>query len=229
VTVIVKECVESENDAEGPVRMCALTRIRRHERELLRFVASPERVMVPDIARKLPGRGVWLTASKETVAEGVRRKVFARSLKAEVTAGAELADLAETLLRKAALQSLSIANKAGQIVTGFAKVDKQLNAGRVAVLLHAIEAGEDGCTKLDRKYRAICAARGGMPVIVRAFSNAELSLALGRENVIHAVAKRAPVSENFYNQTRRWLIYSGTEPLGAPEETPGSATSQDDE
>jgi hypothetical protein len=232
VTVIAKEAVESDDCADGAIRMCALTRNRRHESELLRFVADPQQCVVPDIARKLPGRGVWVTATKDAVAEGVRRKVFARGLKAQVTASESLPDLTETLLRKSALQALAMANKAGQIITGYAKVEKQLlgGRGRVVMLLHATEAGQDGCVKLDRKYKAISAGRKGVPVIVGAFSNSELSLALGRENVIHAVAKKAAVSEKFLKLTCRWLIYNGVEPLGAPAEAPDSlSTSQDDE
>lgn len=227
---IAKEQAEEESHADGTIRMCALTRNRRHESQLIRFVAGPGQEIVPDIARKLPGRGVWVTGVKDAVADAVRRKVFARSLKAQVTAAAELPELTETLLRRAALQSLAMANKAGQIVTGFAKVEKELASGRVAVLLHASDAAEDGCTKLDRKYRAICAQRNETPVIIRAFGNSELSLALGRENVIHAVAKKAAVSAKFLEQTCRWLTYSGIEPLGPPAGTPGSlSTSQDDE
>lgn len=170
--------------AANPLRRCALTRVQRPKDDLIRFVLGPDGTVVPDLKETLPGRGIWLTATRETVAQAVKRKAFGRALKAEVKTPESLADLVEGLLAGAALRALGLANKAGDVVFGHTKVEEALGKGRVLALVHASDAAEDGCRKLDGKARA--ASQGhGFPT-VRVFSADELSLASGRPNVIHA-------------------------------------------
>jgi predicted RNA-binding protein YlxR (DUF448 family) len=165
-------------------RSCALTRARRRKDELIRFVLGPDGTVVPDLKERLPGRGLWLTASKNTVANAVKRGVFPRALKAEVKVAETLPAEVERLLAEAALQALALANKAGEAVFGFGKVEEALASGRLLALIHAREAADDGCRKLDSKAFG---AHGGRPVpVIRAFGTDELSLATGRTNVIHA-------------------------------------------
>ena len=171
------------HDAEPSVRACALTRARRPKGELIRFVLGPDGTVVPDLKEKLPGRGVWLTAARDVVADAAKRNVFARALKADARVPEGLVAKVEKLLAEAAQSALSLANKAGEAVFGYAKVEEAIAKGRVLALIHASEAAEDGCRKLDGKVSGM---RGGLVPAVRAFSAGELGLASGRTNVIHA-------------------------------------------
>jgi len=176
---------ELHGDEEtGPVRRCALTRDRKPKEELIRFVLGPDGAIVPDLRERLPGRGVWLTATKDCVAEAAKRNAFAAALKTKVSIPPALADQVDGLLAETALSALALANKAGQVVFGFAKIDEAIAKGEVIALLHAKEASADGCRKLDGKFRAESRDQGPPPI--NAFSTDELGLASGRTNVIHA-------------------------------------------
>src|SRR6202051_2659203 len=116
---------------------------------MIRYVVPPDGSVVPDIARKLPGRGAWLTASREALKIAIERKLFARAFRGKGVAGAELAALVERLLQRAALDAISMANKAGQVVSGFGQVKAALAKGGIEILVHASDAGADGAQKLD--------------------------------------------------------------------------------
>ncbi len=161
------------------MRMCIVTRQSLPEDELIRFVLSPDGEVVPDLARKLPGRGTWVLLSRGQVAEAVKKQVFRRGFESEAHAPEDLADRVGTQLRQQALSHLMLARKAGEAVSGATKVEEALSRGPVQVLLHAKEASEDGCRKINR------AAQPGT-VISAAFTSAEMDLAFGRANVIHA-------------------------------------------
>src|SRR5215475_11872590 len=121
------------------LRMCAVSREQRPVDELIRFVVSPQGEVVPDIKRKLPGRGLWISASRQTVAEAVRRHQFSRGFKRDVRVADSLAADTETLLARAAVEALAMAAKAGQVISGFAKVEAALQARQTPVqaLIHA--------------------------------------------------------------------------------------------
>jgi uncharacterized protein len=185
---------EGAQGADDTVRCCALTRARRPKAELIRFVLGPDRAVVPDLKEKLPGRGVWLTAAQDAVADAAKRSVFSRAFKAEARAPEGLAVQVDKLLVEAALSALSLANKAGEAVFGNAKVEEAIAKGRVLALVHAREAAADGCRKLDGKARGM---RDGRPIpAIRAFSVDELSLASGRPNVIHAALIQGGAARN---------------------------------
>ncbi|MBC8049003.1 MAG: RNA-binding protein [Chitinophagales bacterium] len=211
-----------ETDQAGSIRMCALTRERHEDDDLLRFVLDPENRVTPDIRRKLPGRGVWLTPTRSAVTEAMKRKVFARGFKTTALTDADLSELTEKLLRRAALQSLAMANKAGQAISGFAKVDQMVGAGEAQAVMHAVDGSDGGIDKIDRKYRAVAAAKDMDVFIVRAFAIAELSVALGRENVVHAALKYSGVTDKFVREVKRWLVYNGVNPLDAAAQAPQS-------
>jgi predicted RNA-binding protein YlxR (DUF448 family) len=184
---------KAEQGADG-ARSCALRRVRRPREELIRFVIGPDGLVVPDLKERLPGRGVWLTADADTVAEAAKRDVFSRALKTDAKVPEGLAALVEKLLSEAAQSALSLANKAGEAVFGNAKVEEALARGRVIALLHAREAAEDGCRKLDAKARA--ASQGSPIPSLRIFSADELGLASGRSNVIHAALIQGGAARN---------------------------------
>ena len=185
------------------VRMCALTRALRPRAELLRFVASPDGDLVPDLKENLPGRGVWLSLSRASVAEAVRRKVFARALKAQVMLPDNLADLIARLLLKDAMSCLSLASKAGQVVAGFEKTEATVVHGRAAVLIAASDGAEDGRRKLSGKLRATDQADR----LVECFASADLDLALGRTNVIHAAINPGGLARKFMACARRYELF----------------------
>jgi predicted RNA-binding protein YlxR (DUF448 family) len=197
------EDADAEAADSGPLRLCAVSRVQMPPEELIRFVAGPDLAIVPDLARRLPGRGVWVGATRDTVAEAVRRKVFARSLKKNVSVPADLADLVERLLRKRLAEAVSIANKAGLLVVGFAKVAQSIEAGRAIALMHAVDAAADGVDKLDRKFKALGRDAGAPATIVRELAGTELSLAFGRPNVIHAAAAEGGASRRLIEEARR--------------------------
>lgn len=186
---------EGHDGADDTVRACALSRARRPKDELIRFVLGPDGTVVPDLKERLPGRGVWLTAAHDTVAEAAKRNVFARALKAEARVPEDLAGQADTLLAEAALSALALANKAGEAVFGNAKVEEAIAKGRVLALVHAKEAAEDGCRKLDGKARGM--REGTVIPAIRAFGTDELSLASGRTNVIHAAVIQGGAAGKF--------------------------------
>ena len=151
------------------------------EARLIRFVAGPEGVVVPDLARKLPGRGLWVAADRASVTTAAKKSLFARSAKAKLTAPADLADQVERLLRQRLLAALGMARKAGELTSGFERVLAAVNAGKAAWLIEAEDGAEDGRRKL-----ADAARRSPRPPrLITTFSSGELGLALGGENVIH--------------------------------------------
>jgi len=192
--------------------MCIVTRKVMDEDALVRFVRDPVGQVVPDLARKLPGRGVWVTLSREKIAEAARKKLFSKGFHAETGIPADLADLVGRLLRQRALSLISLAKKAGEAVAGFMKVEEMLGHGRAQILFHAAEASADGCRKLD-KLAAPDVKRTSL------FHSHELDLAFGRSNVIHAAVAKGGLAEKLLAGLRRIETFEG--PLGpeGPEET----------
>jgi uncharacterized protein len=196
---------QAQEQADEAVRRCAVTRARRLKGDLIRFVLAPDGTVVPDIRERLPGRGVWLTAAEDTIANAVKRKVFAGALKGAAKVPERLAAEVNRLLAEAAISALSLANKAGQASFGYAKVEETIAGGRVLALIHALEAADDGCRKLDGKARG---ASGGRSIpSLRALSTDELSLASGRTNVIHAALIQGGAAQNVISAVRRLERY----------------------
>ncbi len=198
---------DEDEAGDGPQRLCALTRVAFSKDDLIRFVRGPDGTLYPDPGAKLPGRGVWVTATAAKIAEAVKAKVFARSLKAEVKVPADLADKVGDLLERRALDALSIANKAGLVTTGFDKLDALVAKSPVAILLHAREASPDGAGKLDRKYIAVSRANHRNHRIVTLFTVEQMSLAIGRSNVVHAALIQGGATEKFLSEAGRLERY----------------------
>ena len=184
---------------------------------MIRFVVGPDGAVVPDIRAKLPGRGVWVDAKAESVAMAARKGAFARGFKAKVAVPATLAADVDDLLEHDALQSLAMANKAGAVTTGFAKVEAAVATHAAAALLHSADAAADGMRKLDAARRV---AGGRAPVALKLFSSQQLDLALGRTNVIHAALGRGSTSTAFLTRCRRLMTYRSA----APDDDGGDAT-----
>jgi len=182
-------------------RLCVSTRTVRPVADLIRFVVGPNGEAVPDLKRKLPGRGVWVTATQDALGDAIKRKAFARGFKREVRLPADLLSRTERLLETAALDALAMAGKAGLVAAGFSKAATALANGEVAVLLHAAEAAADGVRKLDAVLRR--RLRGHPVPVIGFLTSAQLDLALGRPNVIHAALLAGPASDTFLARLRR--------------------------
>ena len=184
-------------------RLCIATRTLRPVSQMIRFVAGPDGAVVPDLKRRLPGRGVWVTARRDMVGQAVRRGAFGRALKGNFKAPADLPDMLDRLLASAALDALSMARKAGLVITGFAKVEASLAAAPVA-LLRARDAGAESGRKLAAALRrGGKAGEGNEAEIIETFTSAQLDLALGRLNVVHAALVAGRPSRTFLG---RWRI-----------------------
>lgn len=195
-------------EAASATRQCLVSRETLPAEEMVRFVVAPDGSVVPDLRRELPGRGVWVTATRAAVAEAERKRLFARGFKQAVTVEPGLAERVDALMERGALQALSIARKAGTLVTGFTKVETAVNRGDVAALVTALDAAPDGV----RKMRAVVLRRFGtvdtVPVI-RIFASAQLDLALGSANVIHAALTAGRASDAVIDRVQRLARYRG--------------------
>jgi predicted RNA-binding protein YlxR (DUF448 family) len=202
--------------ASGTERLCVATRAVKPSAEMIRFVLDPEGVVTPDLRCKLPGRGVWTTATMDAVAIAVARNAFARGFKRPARTSAALAAEVEGLLERAALAAMSIAHKAGLVVAGFAKVEATLEQGRAVARLQATEASPDGVRKLAAAARRADPGHVGdgeadrLPVLL--FAGAQLDLALGRSNVVHAALLAGSAAETLLARHRRLVAYRGCEP-----------------
>jgi hypothetical protein len=196
-------------DRSATVRMCAVTRQVRPIDELIRFVVSPQGEVVPDLKRKLPGRGLWVSASRQTVAEATRRNQFSKGFKRDVRVLPTLAADTEALLVRGVVEALAMTAKAGQVVSGFSKVEGAIAQGQVQALIHASDGAADGIRKLD----AIARQKTGngdesreIP-LATALTSEQLDLALGRSNVIHAAVLAGPASKTFLSRSHVLVRY----------------------
>jgi hypothetical protein len=151
------------------------------EDRLIRFVAGPDGTVVPDLARKLPGRGLWVAATRAAVETAARKSAFSRAAKTKLAAAPDLADQVDALLARRVLAGLGLARRAGELISGFETVIAQVRAGKAAWRIEASDGAADGRGKLDFAARRLPAP----PPVLGAFGSDELSLALGLGNVIH--------------------------------------------
>jgi predicted RNA-binding protein YlxR (DUF448 family) len=187
--------------ASARQRFCAATGSVKPADELIRFVVGPDSTVVPDVKGRLPGRGIWITATRQALEAALARNAFARSFRRDVRADADLVERTEHLLAQAALDALAVCRKAGRVAVGFTKVEAVLARDRVAVLLHAVEAASDGVQKLAAALRRCTDAE--RICVFRAFTSTQLDLALGRSNVIHAALLTGRESETFVTRALR--------------------------
>lgn len=168
------------------------------ESRLLRFVAGPDGSVAPDLARRLPGRGLWVEARRAAVDEAARRNLFARAAKAPLKPAPDLADTVERLLVRRCLEQLGLARREGVLISGFEKAAAALRSGRAAWLIEAADGSADG-----RRRLLALAGHANPPVSAcGAFTAEDLGLALGLENAIHAVLLKG-------GRADRWTLEAG--------------------
>ena len=179
-------------------RTCIVTRAVLPEEKLVRFVVDPQGQVIPDVAAKLPGRGFWVSADRATLERAVAKGHFSRAAKAPVAVAVDIVNRVETLLVERMCGDLGLARRAGQLVLGFDNVARALaGASPPAVLIEASDGADDG----RRKLRGM--AKAGAVDVVDCLTRAEMSLALGRENVVHAALKSGRLSERLGTDARR--------------------------
>ena len=217
-------------DEAGSERTCIVTGTKDAPEAMLRFVLGPDGSVVPDIRRKLPGRGVWTRLSFEAVKRAAAKQAFSRAFRAKAEAPAALAEAVDALLERDALQSLSIANKAGLVVAGAFKVDSAIESDPVAALIQASDGAPDGAAKRAQVLAAALGPAAKAVARVEVFTSRQLDLALGRANVIHAALKQGAASSAFLARAERLRRYreseadaaTRTERGGAPAEQAGT-------
>ncbi len=189
-----------DGDASAsPERQCAVTRERLPKEAMIRFVLSPDNVVTPDIAARLPGRGVWVAAERRHVDTAAAKGAFARGFKSAVTVPEGLSDLTERLLVKRCVDLLGLARKAGLAIQGHDQVRDALRGKEPAFLLEASDGAEDGRNKVYFLAKAIYSD----VKVAGALSSQELGMAFGRDRVIHGLVRRGAIAKNWEIAYRR--------------------------
>ncbi len=198
-------------------RTCIVTRESGSADELIRFVASPDGRVVPDLKRQLPGRGCWVKAERALVEKAVARKLFSRALKADVIAEPALADDVERLLKAQLAGMMNLARKAGQLVSGAAKVENAVRALEALAVFHSTDAAPDGVRKIDQARKAMHFATDGETEIpaFHVFDGAEMDQLFGSYAFIHAVALAGQAGEGVVKRAIMLEKYRGNDPVRA--------------
>ncbi|WP_225770389.1 RNA-binding protein [Inquilinus sp. Marseille-Q2685] len=186
-------------EAAGPERRCIATGAVRPKAELIRFVAGPDGQVVPDLAERLPGRGLWVSAEREAMLRAQAKGLFAKAARRPVRAPDDLVDRVEALLHKSCIDLIGMARRAGQAVAGYEKVHAWLAEGRAAVLLAASDGAADGRAKLA----ALAAAVRPAPALVEIFSADALGMAFARDRMVHAAIARGGLAERLVAEAAR--------------------------
>ncbi len=190
-------------------RTCLVTRQSGTPQTLMRFVINPTGQVCADIKGRLPGRGVWLTPTRDMIVQALKRKVFAKGFKKPIEAPDDLPDQVAALLRRDLLSMLALANKAGALITGSGKVDDALRARRVEALILAREGLDTGASRVLNVLKNQDEGEVTCPIITD-LTHDELSMALGKPHVIHAACVRHDGARGFLNAWHRWQVYQGT-------------------
>ncbi len=163
---------------------------------LLRFTLTPEGFVVPDFKKKLPGRGIWVKNSKTTLEKAVVKNLFSKASKKNVKVNMMLVETVENLLRKKGLETISLARKAGVLITGFEKVAETIKKGKAAFLLEAKDAGHDGHEKIVALAKDL--------EVFRSYSIEELDKALDKVNTVHVAFLKSNMAQTVYNEFEKF-------------------------
>ncbi len=165
-------------DRTEPERRCIATGEVQPKAGLIRFVVGPDGTVVPDLAEKLPGRGIWVAANRASLTKVVTKKLFARAAKQSVSVPETLVEDVERQMARRVVDGISLARKAGRAVAGYEKVKSWLATGEAAILIQASDGSGRGKSKLS--------SPPGKGTYIGVLTASELGLAFGREHVIHA-------------------------------------------
>jgi len=179
-------------DKDVSERRCIATGESQPKAGLLRFVVGPDGTIGPDLAERLPGRGIWVTGTRAALDQAIAKKAFARAAKQQVTVPEGLGDLVGRLLEARAAETLGLARRSGELIMGLERAFETLDREPVALIIEAADAGRDGVRRLRAKLKA--ADLTDLPV-VQGLGATQMGLALGRSNVVHAALKMGRMQE----------------------------------
>ncbi|MGL1922135.1 MAG: RNA-binding protein [Hyphomicrobiales bacterium] len=191
-------------------RKCIATGEVFEKSEMLRFVVSPDQLIIPDIKAKLPGRGAWVTADRSQIELATEKGMFKRAFKLKKIQPMEnMLDLIDDLLRKDVLDALSICRKSGDLQMGHLKAEESILSGRTRIYVVANDAGKDTRKKLTAKMRTIVEKKGKKCYIIDHFSSEDLVKCLGQSKVIHVAIKTGPMAVALLAKIQKWDRYNG--------------------
>jgi len=193
----------------GPERTCILTRAARPKEQLIRLALGPDGQVAPDVRARAPGRGAWIGVGRDALdeanARGKLKGALARALKAgTIDIPSDLGERIEQALRQQALDRLGLEARSGMLINGAERVEVAARQGKVHLLIHAADAGEDGRRKLDQAWRVGGGAGSGL---VFPEGRTILSMALGRENVVHVALTDAAAARRVLHAIDRWQAF----------------------
>ena len=204
------------------VRKCILSGDREARGGLVRLALGPDGSVLPDVRAKAPGRGAWIGVGKAdldaAIAKGKLRGALARAFKSNaLRIPDDLPELIADALRKATLDRLGLEARAGNVVIGSERIEAAARSGKLHLLFHAADAGEDGNRKLDQAWRVGRDVEGtNLKGLVLPLGRTILSLALGRENVVHGGLTDPDAARRLRDALDRWLHFIGPDPEPAP-------------
>lgn len=195
-------------------RMCIVTRESGSPETLLRFVAAPDGTIVPDLKRALPGRGCWVSPSREAVDKAVAKKLFARALKRDVKADLDLGSVVDRLLVAQLIGMMNMARKAGQFISGAAKVEAAVRSGEAIAVFHSLDAAPDGVRKIDQARKAWHLGTGAEAEVpaFHLLTGAELEEQMGQNAFIHACVLAGQAGEGVVKRATLLETYRGLQP-----------------
>jgi predicted RNA-binding protein YlxR (DUF448 family) len=217
-----------DKEAHVPERTCVLTRRKAGKGELIRLALSPDGEIAPDARARAPGRGAWIGVTRAELdaanAKGKLKAVLQRAFKtSELRVPTNLGERTEHALRKTALDRLGMEARAGNLINGADKVEGAARAGKVHLLIHALDASEDGRRRMDQAWRV---GNGEPRGVIFPEGRTILSLALGRENVVHVALTDPAAASRVRHALARWRAFTGPDrglEGGEPASRPGSA------
>ncbi len=194
-------------DRHSPVRRCIASGEVRDKSELLRFVAGPDGMVVPDLSGKLPGRGLWLLARRDVLDKACERNLFARAAKAPLRVPADLADRVAQGLRERCLDLIGLARRAGVLAVGYEKARSQLSRELAGVLIQAADGAPGGRQKLSALARGVAP---DLPVVA-IFTAAELGRVTGRDSTVHVIMGPGRMADRFAAAAARYSAMAAGE------------------
>jgi predicted RNA-binding protein YlxR (DUF448 family) len=227
----VSSSLDTNGDVHTPERICVLTRRKGSKDELIRLALSPDSEVAPDVRARAPGRGAWIGVARgeleEANAKGRLKAALQRAFKtSEVRVPANLGERIEHALRKAALDRLGMEVRAGNLINGADRVEAAARAGKVHLLVHALDASEDGRRRMDQAWRV---GGGGPQGMIFPEGRTMLSLALGRENVVHVALTDLAAASRVSRALARWQDFTDPDRgLGGGEPALGTVSTEAD-
>lgn len=185
-------------------RRCVATQISRDPQDMIRFVTSPDNVLVPDVKGKLPGRGVYVTASRAALEKAIKTGAFSRGLKTKITIPEDLVDQVEAALRRYVLSLIAMAKKSGKLILGFDQVYDYARSNVITWRVEAKDGSPDGRGKIRTVSKAVARElEQNLPSVLGCFTSLELGQILGREKVVHGAIASGKFATGFTSQVKR--------------------------